>query len=106
MNKINENTEAALTYLVGFFTGIFFLLVEKKSPFIRFHAWQSTITFGLLLVIYIILGFLPIFGAFLANLLDLVGLVLWLFLMWKAYQGEQYHLPYLGNLAEKQLKKE
>ena len=41
-----ENTEAALTYLFGWVTGLIFLLVEKDNKKIRFHAMQSVVTFG------------------------------------------------------------
>ncbi len=106
MDNLDEKTKGALAYLLGFLSGIFFILTEKKSSFVRFHAWQSTIVFGLFFVADIILGFLPIFGFFLVNILGLTAFVLWLFLMWKAYQGEQYHLPYVGAWADQQLAKE
>ncbi|MCL6449240.1 MAG: zinc-ribbon domain-containing protein [Armatimonadetes bacterium] len=37
----------------------------------------------------------------LGNLLWLVSIVLWVFLMVKAYQGERYKLPVVGDLAER-----
>ena len=40
------NTEAALTYLFGWITGLIFLLLEKDNKKIRFHAMQSIIVFG------------------------------------------------------------
>ena len=101
----NEKIKAALTYLVGFLSGIFFLLIEKKSAFIRFHAMQSTIVFGGIFIASVILGWLPVFGPLLANLLSLLSFGLWLLLVWKAYKGESYELPYVGNLAKQQLKK-
>jgi uncharacterized membrane protein len=45
-----------LCYLLGFITGIVFLVVEKKSGFVKFHAKQSTITFLGLFVISTVLG--------------------------------------------------
>lgn len=101
----NQNLLAALTYLLGFITGIIFLLLEKKNKFIRFHAMQSTITFGGIFVINIILGFIPILGWIVGILLSLVSFILWIVLMVKAYQGEHFKLPYIGDLAEQQLKK-
>ncbi len=101
----NKNTKVALTYLLGFLTGIYFLLTEKKSELVRFHAMQSTITFGGLFVISVVLGWIPFLGFFLANLVSLAGFVLWLLLIWKTYKGEDYRLPYVGKLAEKQLLK-
>lgn len=105
MASKNQNLMGLLTYLAGFITGIIFLLVEKENKFIRFHAMQSTITFGGLFVLNIILGFIPILGWVVGTLLVPVELILWLFLMYKAFKGETYKLPYIGNLAEKQLSK-
>ena len=82
-----------------------FLLVEKKSGFVRFHAMQSTILFGGLFVVNIALGFIPLLGWLAGLLLSLLGFVLWIVLMWKAFQGEMYKVPYIGNIAEKQLAK-
>ena len=101
----NENLMGALAYLLFFVTGIIFLLVEKKSGFVRFHAMQSTILFGGLFVVNIALGFIPLLGWLAGLLLSLLGFVLWIVLMWKAFQGEMYKVPYIGNIAEKQLAK-
>lgn len=101
----NENLMGALTYLVGFITGIIFLLVEKQSRFVRFHAMQSTILFGGLFIVNIALGFIPLLGWLAGLLLSLLGFVLWIVLMWKAFQGEMYKVPYVGDIAEQQLSK-
>ncbi|MFH0864360.1 MAG: DUF4870 domain-containing protein [Candidatus Gottesmanbacteria bacterium] len=101
----NENLIGALTYLLGFVTGIIFLLVEKNSKFVRFHAMQSTILFGGIFIANIALGFIPILGWLVGLLLSLLAFVLWIVLMWKAFQGEMYKLPYVGEIAEKQLAK-
>ncbi|MBM3283415.1 hypothetical protein FJY90_04130 [Candidatus Gottesmanbacteria bacterium] len=99
----------AAAYLLGPITGIILLLVEKKNNFIRYHAMQSTLVFGAILLLNIVLGIVPILGWLIAIILSpliaLVSFVLWLALMWKAYNGERYKLPYFGELAEKQLAK-
>lgn len=104
-----EKMKGALSYFLGPITGIFFILVEKKSSYIRFHAMQSTVVFGAIMLVNIVLGIVPILGWIIAiiisPLLVLVSFVLWLVLMWKAYSGEKYKVPYFGNLAEKQLEK-
>lgn len=104
-----EKMKGALAYLLGPVTGIVFLLIEKKNAYVRFHAMQSTLTFGALVLLYIVLGIVPILGWLIALLLSpiitLVSFVLWLVMMWKAYSGEKYMLPYFGGLAEKQLAK-
>jgi len=108
-NAKNEKLMGALAYLLGPITGIVFLLTEKKNPYIRFHAMQSTILFGGIFLINIVLGLIPVLGwivaLILSPLLTLVSFILWLVLMWKAYNGEKYKVPYVGNLAEKQLSK-
>ncbi len=103
--KGNENLMAAASYLLGFVTGIIFLLLEKQSTFVRFHAMQSTILFGGIFVINIALGFIPILGWLAGLLLSLVAFILWIVLMWKAFQGEMYKVPKVGDIAERQLAK-
>lgn len=101
----NENILGAVSYLLGFVTGIVLLLVEKKSHFVRFHAMQSTIFFVGLFAVNFVLGFIPLLGWLVGFLLSVVSFVVWIVLMWKAFQGEMYKLPYVGDLAEKQLAK-
>lgn len=100
---IEENLEAALAYLLGFVTGIIFLIVEKKSKFVRFHAMQSTVLFISILVIEIIFGFIPFIGWILVGLTNLAAIILWLLSMYKAYKGEKFKWPFVGEFAEKQL---
>jgi uncharacterized membrane protein len=106
-NPSNEKLVAALAYLLGPITGIALLLTEKKNGFIRFHAMQSTIVFGAVILFNLVLGIIPVLGwivaLILSPLIAVVSFILWLFLMWKAYSGETYKVPYFGELAEKQL---
>lgn len=95
-----KNTAAALSYVLGWLTGIVFLLIEK-DPFVRFHAMQSLITFGILTL----LSLVPVVGWILSPLVLIVGFVLWLVLIYKAYQGEEFKLPVVGEFAKKQLGK-
>lgn len=103
--KSNENLMGVAAYLLGFITGIIFLFIEKESKFVRFHAMQSTIVFGGIFVINLALGFIPILGWFAGLVLSFAAFVMWIVLMWKAFQGEMYKLPFVGDLAEEQLKK-
>ncbi|RWZ58237.1 DUF4870 domain-containing protein [Halobacillus fulvus] len=102
---LQENVGGLLAYLLGFVTGIVLLLVEKENDKIRFHSMQSIIVFGGLFVIGIVSNFIPIIGLLISLLLAPVSLVLWILLMVKAYQGERYHLPVVGKMAEDQLRK-
>jgi uncharacterized membrane protein len=101
---IQPNVAGLLCYLVGFITGIIFFLIEKENKFVRFHAMQSIITFGGLFVLGIVAGIVPVIGLMVGSLIWIVDVILWILLMIKAYQGEQFKLPFVGELAEKQIK--
>ena len=100
---LEANLAGALTYVLGPITGILFLVLEKESKFVRFHAMQSTITFVALFVISLVLGMIPILGWLMLLPFQLLVLVLWIFLMFKAFKGEKYKLPTIGDLAERQV---
>ena len=97
---LDANLAGLLTYVLGFVSGIIFLIIEKKSSYVRFHAMQSTLTFLGLFVIQIVAGFVPILGWIVVLLVPLVSVILWILLMVKAFQGERYQLPYVGEVAE------
>jgi uncharacterized membrane protein len=112
---LEENVAGALCYVVGFITGILFLVLEpyNKRPFVRFHAFQSIIFsaawIALSIAISIMFGIIGIAMGFMWPLLLLLrlvigfgGFLLWLFLMFKAYNREKYMLPVIGPIAEKQ----
>ncbi len=104
-DKGNENIMGAAAYLLFFITGAIFLLIEKESKFVRFHAMQSLLLFGGLFVLQIGLQIIPILGALVAFVLSLVGFIFWIVCMWKAFQGEMYMVPFVGEMAKKQLEK-
>lgn len=100
---LDENIASALTYVLGFITGIIFFIVEKENKTVRFHAMQSNITFGGLFVIQIVLSFIAFiipFIGILSLLISLLTLILWLVLIIKAFQGEKFKLPVVGDMAE------
>lgn len=109
-----SNVAGALSYFLGAFTGIFFLVVEKNDRFVRFHAAQSIVVSVALVVVWIalsilsaVLGVVPIIGWLIGILLSLgCGLgsfFLWILLMFKAYQGQEWELPVVGPQARKLL---
>jgi len=55
---LSANVAGLLCYVLGWISGIVFLVIEKKSKFVKFHAWQSIMTFGVLNVAYLIFCFL------------------------------------------------
>jgi len=99
---IDENIEALLCYVLGWVTGIIFLALERENKFVRFHAAQSLAVFLPLFVILIIVGVIPFIGWVLSLIISIFSLILWLFLMFKAFMGEKYKLPVAGDFAEKQ----
>lgn len=100
---MNQNVAGLLCYVAGWITGLIFFLIEKENRFVRFHAMQSIITFGGLTVLFIGLGMIPFVNLVLLPILGLVQLVLWIVLMVKAYQGQLFKLPIIGDMAEKNI---
>jgi uncharacterized membrane protein len=113
---LTDNVAAALCYLLGLVSGILFLLLAPYSQnrTIRFHALQSIFlnvawiaVFIALSIISMMLLPIPFVGAILSMILHLGAnlgfFVLWLMLMYKAYNNERWVLPVIGPLAEKQL---
>lgn len=94
---LDENVAGLLCYALGVITGIIFFIIEKESEFVKFHAMQSAIIFGIVWII-------SIFLAPLSLIIGPLSLLLWLFLMFKAYKGEKYKIPGIGDFAEKQAK--
>jgi uncharacterized membrane protein len=112
---LQDNLAGALCYVLGFITGILFLVLEpyNRKPFIRFHAFQSIIFSAawialsiaisiMFSIVGIAMGFMWPILILLRLVIGLGGFVLWLFLMFKAYNGERYQLPIIGPMAEKQ----
>ena len=78
--------------------------VKKYSDhrnFVLFHAMQSILVFGGLTLISILIGSTLLFFVFLIPLLNFLGVILWILLMVKAYQGDFFKLPIIGDQAEK-----
>jgi uncharacterized membrane protein len=111
---LQENVASALCYVLGFITGIIFLVLEpyNKNRVVRFHAFQSIFFSVGVFVLNIILSTL-LFGALFGvglfsavllvyRLIQLVFFLGWLFLIWKAYSNEKFMIPVIGPLAEKQ----
>jgi uncharacterized membrane protein len=100
---LTENVGGLLCYF--FIIGLIFLFVEKESRFIRFHALQSVFLAIALILINIVLGFIPIIGVIASLLLSLLAFVLMIFMMYQAYHGNYYKLPFIGDMVENQLEK-
>lgn len=93
---------AALSYSIGWISGIIILLFEKNT-YVRFHAFQSLFLFAPLFIIMLLLQ--NIFGVILGWCLLLIQLLIALYLIYQAYLGaetlQRYKIPLLGIFAHK-----
>ncbi len=104
---LSENVAGLLCYVLGWVTGLIFYFIDKR-PFVRFHAAQSIVVFGGLMIIRVVLSMLFAAGGVaglsvgfgLLSLVSILGLVLWILLMIKAYQGEKFRIPLAADLAD------
>jgi uncharacterized membrane protein len=113
---MTNNVAGMLCYILGILTGIIFLVMDpyKNSRFVRFHAFQSIFfwvaCFGFWMIwsfVFVSLLFTPGLGMW--GLISMLGLVIrlamfacWIFLMYKAYNNEEFKLPIIGDIAAKQ----
>jgi len=98
---LDENIAGLLCYVLGWVSGIVFLLLERESKFVKFHAVQSIIIFGVLSVVNSVLGWIPVLGLIVGIISGILAFVLWILLMVKASQGERYKVKWAGDYAER-----
>jgi uncharacterized membrane protein len=94
---------AALAYSCGPITGALFLMVEKDDRFVRFHAAQSLVTFGGIALLQMLMRSLPVLHWFAGGPLLFATAVLWVVLIVKAFLGERFKVPYIGDFVERQV---
>ena len=106
------NIASMLCYICMPITSIVFMLMEKENKDVQFHAWQAT-TFGvgwivvvvalniLSMILVRIAGVLGVIMSILVPVLGLGVFILWIICLVKAYQGERWKIPYIGDFAEK-----
>lgn len=102
MTGLGVNVAGALTYLLGFITGILFLFIERNNPFIRFHALQSIYISVGLIALHMIAVNIPVIGWLLGVTIVPIGIVTWIILMQNAHSGKCPKFGYIGELAERQ----
>ena len=100
---LSKQTAGALSYVLGPITGVIFLIIERDS-FVRFHAMQSIVTFVGLFALQWMLG-LTIILAILVPLVGIISFIIWLICIYKAWQGEEWEVPFAGKLARQLVKK-
>ena len=106
------NIASLLCYICMPITSIVFMLLEKDNKDVQFHAWQGTV-FGVGYIVAIVaieifaallgavVSFLGVMVGLLVPVIGLVSLILWVICLIKAYQGERWKIPYIGDFAEK-----
>jgi uncharacterized membrane protein len=113
---LTSNVAAALAYILGFITGILFLVLEpyKRDRFVRFHAMQSIVYSAAGIVFRIgwsiLVGALVDLSGWMALVLVPIGLAIslglfgfWIFLMYQAYSNREFRIPIIGAIAAKQV---
>ncbi len=117
---LDENVAALLSYVFTWLSGLIFFLMEKNSRLVRFHAMQAILLGGVAIVVgiglwilsFILVMILGYVSGLLGTLVSVItGLLLfafyiavliaWVMCLIKAYQGQYFKLPVLGNFAEK-----
>ncbi|CAN5821925.1 DUF4870 domain-containing protein [soil metagenome] len=119
---LDANVAAALGYVIGIL-GLINFLIEKEKKFVKFHGIQSVVYLvGVGAVFTVLWIVLVVFGVILSAISDVLGLLMWLinsvlflafilamfgglfYAAYKAYQGQMFKLPIVGNIAEKIVK--
>ncbi len=106
---LTDNMAGALAYVTIIPAIVFLVLVPySKKRFIRFHSFQClffAVTWTVLWIVLRIIVQIPVLGwatILLWPLVSLAGLIIWVILVLKAYQGQTFKLPVIGDMAEKQ----
>jgi uncharacterized membrane protein len=98
---LDANVVATLAYFLGWISGAILLVTERQNRFVRFHALQSVIVFGILSLAWFLFLSIPLLGWLISFILiPPVSAIVWLLLMFKAYQGERFKLPFAGDIAD------
>jgi uncharacterized membrane protein len=116
LSGLQENVASALCYLLLILSGVLFLAMEpyNRNRTVRFHAFQSIFVWIGIVILSIAVAIvsqfwslIPFAGRIIGGLIwSAFGLgvfVLWIALMYKAYNREKWILPVVGPLAEKQI---
>lgn len=84
--------------MAGWVTGLIFFLLEKSSPYVRFHSAQSLVVFGALALVQMFL--FPLSFAFL-GLLSVASVAIWVYCLVMAFSGKAFRIPLAADLADK-----
>jgi uncharacterized membrane protein len=96
--SIPQGVAAAAAYFFPFIGGLVMLAIEEENPFVRFHASQS-ILFWVIAIPWAFLSAIPVIGV----LFSIAFFIAWIFLMYQAWTGREFEIPYLGAVARRQV---
>jgi len=121
---LDENIAALLSYVFGWVSGLVFFLMEKDSKLVRFHAIQSIlfcvvvavlgIALWVISFLFLLVGamlpdimgsLLALLGTFIWVVFSVALVIAWILCLVRAYQGQFFKLPVIGNMAEKVVNK-
>lgn len=100
---LTDNIAGALAYFT-IIPAIVFLVVApyNRNRFVRFHSFQCLFLAVLWVALHFVVAFMPFIHFMLWSVLGLVGFVVWIICVVKAYQGQMWKFPVLGDIAEQQ----
>ena len=109
---LDARLASMLCYAGWWVTGLVFLFAERRHDGVRFHAAQSLVVFGVITVALFLSGGASAVAFFVAaptfqmmqavgNLIWFAAVLLWLFLLVKAWRGETWRVPVAGDVAAK-----
>ena len=101
---LRANVAAALSYVLGWVTGIIFLILERENRFVRFHAIQSIVVFGTLSLAVFAFSFIGVAGLILDAIVALLAIILWIELIARASAGQACSVPFASGIARWLLK--
>lgn len=104
------NVASVIAYLCAPITSVIMMLIEKENKEVQFHSWQG-IGLGVGYIVIVValeiisallgavVSFLGVLVGLLVPLVGLAAFVIWIICMVKAYQGERWKIPYIGDFA-------
>lgn len=103
---LDPKLAAMLSYLLGIVGGIVFYSISKDS-YVKFHAMQSILLWVVMAILWAVIfgiSFVFFYLSFITWIIYMGMTAVWIIMMIKAYQGEKYKLPIIGDMAEKYVK--
>jgi uncharacterized membrane protein len=109
---LSPRVAGLLCYAAAWASGLLLVAIERDSRFVRFHAWQSLIGFGVLTSIALVAWGVTLLTAFVSPAaFRVMGYVTqiawmalgatWIFAVIMVAQGRRWKMPLVGKWAER-----